>query len=632
MGTNALDSEYELVSTLILLVVVVTSLFVIAAIQKSIFNSVMLFWISVVISAIITGAISRFIPLIPTDFAQLIISLVFITCTFLVLKFGTKLQAWNKAELVLLGISILCITILIIARLISNQHLSKIFSGAGRLAVAEDNGKWLNFSSHLSVMGPLNFQDGTSGALAIFLIIVAAACRGFAVLILGGQNLPGETIQTVVGAHNALIFFASLSILPAATYLFPESNRLTPKEIAKEIVNYFGIVVSAIFMLLAVSSASTFGHLSLEIVMVILGLWAASTIYFWQNSLIVGISGFLASWVALIWLPLPPFSLVVASSTLVIILWRIRKSLLRPRSALAVSLLLANVFCVYWLTTPEVEYLSSSTSNATSIHLVIAEGSTMVAGRIEYLVILILLIVVFISGVEGIKKKNWSYLFSFFPVFLLLGFALFVNLYDLKISPEGWPHYGSRKLTYAFVAICIAVLIPICFKQIGNFKTRKSWAQISLIVFITLLVLSSGTARSGIQSFLPATWYRFDIRPEADGPTWLDISNPANSVIPSFDGYPLMCVAEDNGRIAIGDMDSYFCSRFLISINGLESSNMNLITMIQSPLDKSSIELLSATSKGLQKKPVLVINSDGEVTRTISLQDLMQWKLQQVQD
>lgn len=617
-------------TTIICLLFVLSSIVLVGIRQKKLVVSVLHFWTSIVLSGILLGIAARSFPAIPLDFANILIAFCFALSGFGFAFSALPKQIGSKnIDKIFLGISLMLLFWFSATRIIAIENLGGIYSGAGMLSAAEDNGKWLNFTSHIATNAPVDVQDGTSGSLAVILLISTAICKTASFLFLGGPNVPGEAIQGVLLAQTALIIIAPLSLTPVSSGIFALSKMASKKNQVKSKNSRFLIYLSAIlaagFLLLAIASISTFGHMSLIVVIEILVVWTSATIYLWKRTELILISGFLASWTASVWLPLPTFSIAVAISMIVIAAVRCRGTyFFGARGYFYLSLTITNLLMVIWLTTPEIQYLSNSTSTSTSIHLVIAEGATMSVGRPELLLAFLCVALAFMFVFWAKIPKKFSFALRGFPILFLVGYALLITLYDLRVSSNGWPHYGTRKLTYAFVVVIISTLLPIAIWQIARIFRNKYLLGGSVIVLIALISLSS-TSRKSLDALSPGIWTKFESRLNAPvGQTWIDEANPRDIIIENFDNYPLACVAENSlNEIEIGNMDSYFCTRFLVSLNGLEKSTMWVIAPQQSRLSEAAILDLKSNNPTALNRKVLVIDKNGIVKRIITVSEYL---------
>lgn len=617
-------------TTLICLLIILASVVLVGIRQQELVLSVLHFWTSIVLSGIFLGISSRVGPPFPVDIANLIIAFCFTLSGFVFTFIALPKQiSYRKLDILLLGISFLMLLWFSATRIISIDNLGGIYSGAGMLSAAEDNGKWLNFASHIATNAPVDVQDGTSGSLAVILLISTAICKTASYLFLGGPNVPGEAIQGVLLAQTALIIIAPLSLAPISSGIFALSkmasakHRFTSKR--SSFIVYLSAILAAVFIMLAISSISTFGHMSLMVVIEILVVWASATIYLWQQTELILISGILASWTASVWLPLPTFSIVVAISLIVLAAVRYKGSyFFGARGYFFLCLTITNVLLVIWLTTPEIQYLSSSTNTSTSIHLVIAEGATMSLGRPELLLVLLCLALACMYVFRGEIPHKFRFVLRGFPILFLVGYASLITVYDLRVSSNGWPHYGTRKLTYAFVIVIISTLLPVAIWQLTRLFRSKYLLGGSVLFLIALISLSS-TSRKGLDALSPGIWTKFENRVTAStGQTWIDEANPQDKIILNFDNYPLACVAENSlGEVEIGNMDSYFCTRFLVSLNGLEKSTMWVISPQQSKLSEVTIHDLKTNNHSTLNRKVLVIDKNGIVKRTITVSEYL---------
>lgn len=535
-------------------------------------------------------------------------------------------------ELSVLGFSLITLGTFVYARIEAAPVLKSVFAGAGRIASAEDNAKWLNFASHVSTGELLNFKDGTTGGMAVLLMVCVAVANVFAQLLFGGPNVSGEAIQGVLGAHAFLTMIAPLALIPLVGPILrmikqsqnAKSETTQKLHIAIVLVSFVG---AAYWITNALAAVSAFGHLSLEYIIVTLAFWLSAMLFVdpTHKFRFVFIT-FIGSGVGLVWLPLPGLSIAIAIvGTIVFARYLYRQKVFLFRDV-TLYVLLANVFLTYWVTVPELSYLGAKTVPGVSTDLVIAEGGAMVLGRFEG-VLLALSIAGFALLALIARRKKASLEPFVYPVVMILGFACAVTAYDFIVARVGFPHYGTRKLDYAFTVVLVGVLMPIVVCGMFIWTKAKSWLAAVLCLLFLFFIQGSRTIRQATPVFTVSMWTWFDWKaidnPEATT-KWFDKVNPTNSVQLSIDEVPIACVQRDKGLISTGISAQYFCTRFLISLHGDESDHTDVIVPLLQPATDKDIAKLKSFSKDYAKSPVLVIDQDGQIIEEISWTDYIE--------
>lgn len=588
-------------------------------------TKVMLFFLGAVsFAAVILTAWQRMLGMIPPAAAQTVIVLSMLGLASVFRRqhegapkfiFGAMLPV---ASLVVAGV-------LIVSRLLALNANSLLFTGAGRLAYAEDNAKWLNFSANLAQSNLLNFKDGTTGGLAVLLVICGAFVWLISQLALGGVNVAGISIATVIGLHSFLMVISPLALAPIVTRFFPrDAGRAASRDKKKIFGVYAGLAASSLLIVVAFGAVSTFGHLSLEVVMLQLIFWLSATVMLWNSQRDLLLVTLIGASTGLVWLPLPPLAVAIAIGAIIVAiarLWRVRE---RRNVFIMVGTV---IICaaITWLTTPEVQYLSATTQTSTSTDLVFAEGATMAPRRYEVLLLAIALVgAVLYLWVDRAKlavRNAWQ----LYPFVLLFGFSGAVLLYDFVIARDGWPHYGARKLSYLVFVVCTAVLLPIAVQGYQRIMRNRNFLAIIAVVASLVLIFQSRTMNQiSYYTFKSEAWTGFEkryVEGELLRNYWPEQVNPGNHVETSVDTYPIACVQVEDGIIQPGINDAYFCTRFLLSLHGAESYTNALFYPLLVTPTSDTVDAMRALPAEILSLSVLVLDANGAGVSRISVVD-----------
>lgn len=592
-------------------------------------SKVMLFLLgSISIAAVLLTVWQRVFGMVPSVWAQLIITvtLIALAATFR----RRRLSSYPRADFaVILPIATLVVAgVLAVARVVTLGENPLLFTGAGRLAFAEDNAKWLNFAANLAQDNLLNFKDGTTGGLAVLLVICSAAAWIFSVVVLGGVNVAGISIAAVLLAHAALIVIAPLALSPIVTkYFSTTSEKKSEKFSGTTFPVVTGLIVAVLLAVSAVGAASTFGHLSLEIVMVQLLFWLSAMVYLWNSRSDLLLVTLIGASTALIWLPLPPLAVGISLAAVVLAILRWRQSRVNADGRMAVAILVVGAVIV-WLTTPEVQYLSATTQPSTSTDLVFAEGGTMAAKRFELLLLGIALVGSALYCWVNRARITLASVWRIYPVLLLLGFSVAVFAYDFIVAADGWPHYGARKLGYLVVTVVAVALLPLAFEGFQLVTKGKKWLLYGAAgTSVVALLLSQTFTQASHYTFKRDAWVNLDLK-KIDGVLqpdyWVNVVNPRNQAESPLERIPIACVQVVDGVIQPGISDQYFCTRFLLSLHGAEAyTNALFYPVLVAPSEGNVAAMRELPSDVLQLE-VLVLDENGLVTARISVEEYIQ--------
>lgn len=587
---------------------------------------VMLYFLGAVsLASIASLTWQHFFGLIPVFVSQIIITVGFLG-TVAFFRTNRERTAPRADFGIILPLSSAVIGgVLLIARLVTVRENPIFFAGAGRIAYAEDNAKWLNFAANLAQDNPLHFQAGTAGGLAVLLVIAGSVAWLLSVVFLGGVNEAGISIGAVLGLHAAVLVIAPLSLSPIVTKyssLRRDGSKTTGDNASLPLVA--GLIISVFFLVAAMGAIATFGHLSLAVVMVQLVFWLTFMLYLWENKRDLFLVTIIGASAGLVWLPLPPLALAMLLAAAALAMLRWRKSGDKSDSWTAVAIVVVGIV-IMWLAVPEIRYLSARTLPSTSTEIVVAEGGTMKANNFELVILLVALtgVTFYLWSIRSQLKP--SMIWRGYPLVLIAGFSVAVFGYDYLVAPDGWPHYGARKLGYLTVVLCSTALLPLALQGFHRAAARKnSLVYLFGAVVVVALMLSQTLTQAGTNTFKRSAWTNYDVRRIDNKPQeefWVKRVNPPNQIQDSVASYPIACVQVENGKIKPGINDAYFCTRFLLSLHASESAGSALFTPLLAAPNEDGIAFMESLPNELSDLLVLVIDSEGNVTGEISVKD-----------
>lgn len=578
---------------------------------------------SISVASVLLTAWHRLFGNIPVTLAQALIALTFVLVA--IFYRPTKNRSSIKVELsLLLPIASLIIAgVLVIARVVTLRENPLFFTGAGRLAYAEDNAKWFNFAANLAQDNALNFKDGTTGSLAVLLVLSGAIVSIASFLLFGGENIAGISISTVLVTHSLALILVPLTLSPIVTKYFSTATRGGSVHEKNNFVGVVaGLIVAVVVAATSMAAITTHGHLSLETVFLQLLFWLVFTLYLWDSQNDLFLITLIGASASLVWLPLPPLSMAIMVGAIALAAYRLFKT--RTREILIQMVSLIVVFIVLlWLTTPEVTYLSASTRPSTSTHLVFAEGATQSPTNFEWVMLFLVFAGIALFAWSQRAALSFSKLSRLYPLVLVIGFSAAVFAYDYVVAPAGWPHYGSRKLGYLVVMMTIIALLPLAFYgfQLAA-RGRSQLLYLAGGAFVVALLLSQTFTQASHYSFKRDAWTNFDVR-KIDGKPlstyWAKYITPPNSAQSSLESYPIACVQAKNGVITPGINDAYFCTRLVMSLHGAESFTNALFYPILIAPSQANIDAMRALPPEILALSVLVLDANGSVVDTISV-------------
>jgi len=201
---------------------------------------------------------------------------------------------------------------------------------------AEDNAKWLNLSAQLADGRVIEFTGYAGGPLLLVMSVMAALISVLSIVLLGGVNEVAVAANTVVATQFLLI-----ALVPFALAVFAEvrlrAKRLAAHGGAAPTVPAVLVWVGMLTVALASAIVTSYGHLSLQFVLLVLVAWFA--IYALSGSRWLQLAASLTVvTTASVWLPMT----AVAGATIVVLLvWVVRRRWWWGLGVLSVTVLAA---------------------------------------------------------------------------------------------------------------------------------------------------------------------------------------------------------------------------------------------------------------------------------------------------
>lgn len=483
---------------------------------------------------------------------------------------------------------------------------------------AEDNAKWLHLTAQLADGRPLEFNGYAGGPLLLLLAVVAALISVLSLIMLGGINEVAVAANTVVGTQFLLI-----ALIPFAFAPFAE-KRLALRSGTRTLIPA-PLVWSAILVaFLATSVVTSFGHLSLQFILVILILWSSVFVTGGSRRMRLLMTLTIVT-TAAVWLPFNILGIVLLVAAFI---WTVR---MRDWRGLVVSLI---VLAAVW------DALITSTLFLLGIDVHVAESSeggtvsgfqTAVAEQVETATSLftapgavekigpllaglalatVLFAVWLLVGGSRAERRAWT---RFLPIAILGGYLVLIQVGD-AITTAGAPHYGGHKLAFAFAIMALASTLPIAIAGLepaARGMTPVRWFAVGGVVVILTVDTILPRAISALSPQLwpavdasaPAYWAVAEVKPQAEQPiSSLPIAcffTPPQSAVPS--------------ALPLGQQ-SYNCTRLLLGMNGLERKGSAILSWLQTDWLSNSSEwdsfypLLVEKSPGLTGRSVVLMN------------------------
>lgn len=536
--------------------------------------------------------------------------------------------------------------------------------------LAEDNAKWLLITGQLGSGVDLVFSGYAGGPLLLIMAMVASLISVLSGLLLGGVNEVAVALNTLVGTQFLLICLVPFAFTPLVEGRFSlrgASRRLLPAPAV-----WTGMIV----LVLGSAVITSYGHLSLQLVLLGLTLWSCVFLARGPASARVLVTLAIAG-MASVWLPLNVLGAILIAACLVLMVRRRTWWL----AGIGVAMLLVtwdtlvnSILFLLGIQAPSLGSLipvaaSSTPASGSEVPVApaalteavpgIAEGVFSSPGGVEQVQPLVaglaLAAVLFAAWLICHARQGrlagsgpWSSsdagttaprmqalvrslrpLLPLSPIIAFGGYVLLIQVAD-AVATGGAPHYGGHKLTFALVMMALASTLPIAICGLDGSAvgmTPVRWCSVGGI----LLILSADTILPrAVSALSPELWRA----PSAGSPPYwwpAEVQDTGDQPVASL---PIACLfAPPTTEVPSGlpeGQRSYTCTRLLIGLAALEGDPTGtLINWLrndwgsnQSQWETSYGSLASSPPEVLSRK-VILMTPEGGVAGLSTLQSLI---------
>ena len=489
---------------------------------------------------------------------------------------------------------------------------------------AEDNAKWLHLSAQLADGRDISFSGYAGGPLLLVMAGMAALISVLSLVLLGGVNEVAVAANTVVGTQFLLI-----ALVPFALAVFAERkvSLASARDRSRAFVPAVLVWVSMLVVALASAVITSYGHLSLQFVFLVLVGWLSVFVMGAPRWLRLAASLTVVT-VASVWLPMTAVAFVLIIALLV---WVVRERWWAGLAAVMATLvaswdaLFSSTLYLIGIDASQIPVVGAVLSPVdggdigpgpageviATAHLFRAPGATEVATPL-----LGALGVVVLLGAVWVMSRRGSVGWKFTPVVLLGGYAAFIAVMD-SVTTATSPNYSLNKLLFALVVVVIPAYLPVAFMALDFPEERMTalrWAGAAgVVVLLTVdtllpraLSALSPLLWPAIDSAAPVYWSAAEVRSQG--------SQPISSL-------PVAClfappVSAEPTALPLGQ-ESYSCTRLLIGLNGLEGSMQGTPVFLQTDwLSQRSnwdtlSELVAGDAAANPGRSVILMNPSG---------------------
>lgn len=495
-----------------------------------------------------------------------------------------------RPQFLAIGIPILVVAIgILLSRLVAAPS-SGLFTGVGffmRRIYAEDNAKWLDFTSRMVQGGGIEQSDPLGGPLQVFLIPVADVLSAVSIAFLGGLNEVFVMTNTVIYGQYALVILGAIALAPLAERVFtsPQGERGLPAGL---------IWVGAAIVVIGSLAASGLGHLTLQFTFIVAGFWVAAHLVDSPRT-IRSLASLSMVPLFLVWFPMAPVSavvVVVAVITGIALIVRRRDTVPWVLVGLWIVTIALVASELLWV----LQFLGNNASvgavataggavggvaagvaaNAMNLNLLASQGgteeATAITGGIALAAALGAALFLGRNTTTG-GMRTWV---RYGPVLVLALYAGALSFVGSWWAGEG-PNYGAVKTTFLVTFVIAGATVPLALRLIDANSLRTTapqWVAIGGVLF--LLTIDGVAPRAAIYASpqqWPSVigedrgyWWPAEVKTQAEQPIsslpvacafWFD-STKAPTVIP--DGQPM-----------------YACTRILAGMNGADYEALPLV-------------------------------------------------------
>ena len=502
-------------------------------------------------------------------------------------------QGSRRRQFLVLGVPALLIGAgLIVLRLMAPDSAGAL-TAVGYLIshpLAEDNAKWLHLTSQLAQGTEISFNGYAGGPLLLGMAVVASLISTLSMVLLGGVNEVAVATNTLIGTQFLLI-----AITPFVFAVFAQ-GKFRGLTDTKRLVPVAATWTAMFVLVLASAVVTSYGHLSMQFILLVLVLWAG--VFLLETPFLLRLSAtLLIATSASVWLPLNVLGFTIIVVAVVVVIRRrsaIGGALVIVTAAVSWNAIFSSALYVFGFgaasgagagagagtgagggTEGAAAIPTWTVDLAASTHLFKAPGGTEIATPVLGILAAVAVLIVAWAYLHRQNDPSLSTAMPFLPITVFGAYTLVITIGDAIIT-GGAPHYGGQKIMFAFVIMALVATLPLAL------MLTESSVFLGLTIGAVLVLLTADSllprALSALSPVLwptvnasaPQYWAVAEVNGKADQPI-LD-SPIACFAVPPASTVP---TALPSGQ------DSYACTRLLIGINGLEGKAGSLPNWLQ---------------------------------------------------
>ena len=506
---------------------------------------------------------------------------------------------------------------------------------------AEDNAKWLDFTSQLATGQPIVQGVPMGGPLELVLTGFATAMGVVSQILLHGYNQVAVAANTVVLGEYAMAILAPLALAPLA-----EARLKRPSAgVVPGWVRVPGPLVwlGAGILVTGVALVTEYGHLTWQFTALICVLWVTTFLAGSNVPRARLLTSLVIAAGMTVWLPLNVLAVIIIGVALVVLVAGGVRDGWRRLDWLGLALTVFVAVCIWQPVRSSLSFLNSGAAGAMDawhgsgggVHGVVASvlsgidetlfaagGGTEAATPILAGLAALAAVAAFL--VASRQGRTSADVVRMLPVIALVGYAIGVALADQWFTGSG-PHYGSLKFMFLTVIVLLAGCLPVGLMLLDPMASRMTvprWG--ALLVIVMLLVIDTIVPRT-VAAFRPQQW----------NPAPRFANNPLSSWWPAevklqpdqpIANEPIACVFLPPGATApsaITDLPdpqhAYSCTRILAGLSGLDEAAQPVVDWLRrewltnTPSWSTVHGYLDAMPDAVKSKPVILLDKGSNV-------------------
>ena len=469
-------------------------------------------------------------------------------------------------------------------------------------SMAEDNAKWLDFTSALAAGGPIEQRVPMGGPLQLVLVFVATFMGVASQATLGGYNEVMVAANSVIYGEYLMVVIAPLALAPlvGARLLRP-----TPRPGAQVRMPWPLIWVGVLVVVVTNLMLTAYGHLTLQFTVLVCVLWVSAFIAWTQGARALLLTSMAVALSMTVWLPMNAIAGGVVLAWLAALVARGIRGGRQQWDAIGIVTVAFVALCIAEPMRSSLAFILGSAPSAAGDGLASLGGTLRAAsaaapaeiraiapflggltdstlfeaggGTEKATALLALLAVVAVIGAAIVMSRQGIGRLAYLrlaPVAALVGFAMLLTGLDQWATGSA-PHYGALKFTFMATVVVIAACLPIALLLLDPARagmTLPRWIAVGAVAY--LLVIDSLLIRS-IAAARPEQWSPPIPYNNPRSYWWpADVNRTGSQPI---DSNPIACVYLPQGAVVpsailasqLSDAQRvYSCTRLLAALGG----------------------------------------------------------------